>query len=262
MLYSFDQVALYLNRATLLIKASAGSLKFITGNDGTKVSYIGAKAEETQILTFGDAVWIANNDDNDSTTQREYLNKMGVSTRQELMDHVEAYQGRALKTHQGKFTEGGMTSEEKLLYRLASRNDQDRVEKFSYPGTLAPALVASANATYKLSAEGPPPSSGIVFVTGSYVGSGGPEHAEQKLLAALSKCGGNVRGSVTISGCKMACSICEDVLDSAKEKLKNRFIQLNYNSSFVNSIRNDEDVGLRKKNSHGIKALDTARYFD
>ncbi len=263
MLYSLDQVALYLNRATILIKKAGGDLEYITGRRGTTITAFGKGAEETQCLSFGSAIWIANNDDQDTLLQLALLNKLGISTREQLMDHVDRYQGSVMTTFRGAFKVESMTAEETLLYLMATRNDVDRLpdERFAPPPAMT--LPASArNPEYKLSASGPAPSSGIVFVTGSYAAQGGGdggEHAEQKLLVALSKSFGSVNGTVTISGCKMACSICEKVLEDTALALRSRNIGLKYVNTHVNALR--DSVGLSKKNSVRIKALDIEHYF-
>jgi hypothetical protein len=264
MLFSLDQVALYLNRAVLVIKGAGGSLKFLTGAEGATIPVVGARAEETQCLSFGNALWIANNDDNDTHTQMALLARLGIGTREALMDHVDEYQGSVMPMWRGAINIAeGTPAEVKLLHKLASRNDEDRAEgeKFSPPAAnLILPRNPAVNLSYKLGTGASPPTSGIVFVTGSYSGNGGDAlHAEQKLLAAMSQVAPNVTGAVTISGCKMACSTCEGVLDAVAERVSARGIALRYNNSAVNALR--DEVGLRKKNSHGIRALDTAAYF-
>ncbi|KPF41674.1 hypothetical protein D621_21480 [beta proteobacterium AAP51] len=255
-----DQVALYLNRATLLIKAAGGKISYITGNDATSVSCSGQRAEETQIASFGDAVWIANNDDADSSTQRELLDKLGISSSKELIDHVDNYQGRVLSSHKGAFTPGAMTPEETLLYKMATRSDAESGTSLAVPGTLAPAAKAAANPSFKISGAGPAPTAGIVFVVGSYVGGEGTsEHAEQKLLAALGKTPRAMSAAVTISGCKMACSTCKEVLDKAAARFKSSGGQLRFNNSIVGIWR--DEAKLSKKHAKGIRSLDVAHYF-
>jgi hypothetical protein len=263
MLYSLDQVALYLNRATILIKKAKGDLEYITGKKGTTIAASGLGAEETQCLSFGSAIWIANNDNGDTLIQMALLNKLGINTAEQLIDHVDRYQARVMATAKGAFVPAAMTAEESLLFAIASRHDADSApgEKFApaAPMELPPSV---KNPEYKLTASGPAPSSGLVFVTGSFMAVGGgegSEHAEQKLLVALSKSFGSVNGTVTISGCKMACSVCEKVLEDTAKELKSRNIALKYVNTYVNELR--DKAKLSKKNAVNVKALDVALYF-
>jgi hypothetical protein len=68
-----------------------------------------------------------------------------------------------------------------------------------------------------------------VFIKGSYTGmttTSGSEHAEQKLLAALSRCVHQAFDkTVPLSGCKMACSVCKDVISAAGTMLSLRRLE-------------------------------------
>jgi hypothetical protein len=72
-LYELAKVATYLNLATIKIKGEAGSLEWLTGNDNTIAYEDTAQSQETQCLSFGSTLWIANNEDRDTTTQKTFV---------------------------------------------------------------------------------------------------------------------------------------------------------------------------------------------
>ena len=92
-----NQVALYLNLATTRIKKDGNTLTYL-GLPGVELNVApGREQQETQILFVRDALGIANNDDSDSLCQKALLEKLGVSTPDNLIEHVANYQGRVFE---------------------------------------------------------------------------------------------------------------------------------------------------------------------
>jgi hypothetical protein len=259
MLYSSVEIALYLNLATIEVKAAAGKLRYLMGNDTTTIPFQQtAQSEETQCVEFGSALWIANNDDGDTKTQQELIKKIGVSTRAQLVDHVDTYASRLFPRHSNKYVTGGMSAKQKLLYSLTMRHGV-----LPFPAALVPGGGGVVE-EHRLGAVGEP-GTALVFVVGSYVGDAGLScHAEQKLMAALGKYlkVNTIVGSVTVSGIKMPCAYCEEALDDVQKRLTalKTGITLRTRNGYVDELRGE--AGLNMAHPSNIKTLDIDTYFD
>jgi hypothetical protein len=121
-----------------------------------------------------------------------------------------------------------------------------------------------ANATFDLASTVAPSSSGVVFVTGTYSGTGGTSlHAEQKLLAALGLYlqKNNARGRVTIGGCKMACATCSTALTNVRARLATNYalVNLHWENAIVDEYRRASGIGA--DSNAGIRLIAAATYF-
>ena len=258
-----DQISLYLNLATSKTRDAGGKLRWLTGTD--KEIPVGAsESQETQCMIFGNCVWIANNQDVDTDFQFTLLNYLDIHTYAKLKEHVEANQHLVLPTFNNNYLISNDSKPgEKLLARITG----------TVNGVAAPAGTAIARGNspmscsrYKLSSGRQPALDGIVFVTGSYDGSGGEkEHAEQKLLAAL----GNYlkKGtlldskSLSFSGCKSACSTCKRVLTAVQSRLR---VGASRNRLFFDEPELAQmriDAGMSAAHPSGIKELNIDAYF-
>jgi hypothetical protein len=263
---SDDQIALYLNLATSKTRAAKGDIGWLTGTPGTIVPVSASSSLETQCMVVGSCIWIANNEDVDSDFQCDFLNRIGISRYSVLVRHVEAHQTRLLPTHAGKFNvSSGAKPGEKLMARLTdTRNNTEAV----FPEFRLPEANAQGSCTsYSLTSALAPVAEGIVFIKGSYQGTDGEnEHAEQKLMAALGKYlqgygTGIYSKSVTVSGCKSACSTCRGVLEAITLRLRNG---LSANRLFFDDaalVGARTEVGMGASHPKGIKKLDIAHYF-
>lgn len=265
MAYSMNQVALYLNLAAARVKAD-GDLRYLMGPGAPKISG-GGNLQETQILFVRDALWVANNDDADTVLQKAILEKLLIGTPEALVEHVEACQTRVFKRMKlgakEIFVPPGSPAEI-LLAELAGLDDAGGKRDLTYPSALGALPVAGKKPVgYALQPPGSstaPAVSGIVFVTGNYegtVGSGDNEHAEQKLLAALSRVPDSVRGTLALYGCKRQCSVCKNVFDKAIPKVASSYRYLNCRAHDDPAIENYQ----AQAHPSGIKALDVDRYF-
>lgn len=259
-----DQIALYLNLATTKTRGAAGDIGWLTGTPGTTVAVAASTSQETQCMVLGSCIWIANNEDTDSDFQCRFLNLLGISSYVKLTEHVEKYQKRLLPSHAGRFnvTDGSRPGE-KLLARVT--------ETANGPAPVLAVCAVPATpgtcATYGLASAGAPAVSGIVFVSGSYVGAGGEnEHAEQKLMAALGKylqgTGTSIQAKrLQVAGCKSACQTCRGVLQTIQARVlagssKNR---MSFDTPELVEARTA--VGMGAAHPSNIKALDVDHYF-
>jgi hypothetical protein len=272
MLYSYNQVALYLNLAAARV-AKDGHLGYLTGSELPKVSGGGHDHQETQILFVNDdALWVANNDDADTLLQKAILEKLHIGTPEALIDHVQTYQTRVFKRRKNGASEifTPRTSPAEILLAELVGTDYEgnkRVlhDQNDYPAALWPLPAAplggKKSSGYSLQSSGATPAlSGIVFITGRYEGKSGTgdnEHAEQKLLAALSRLPDNVRGRLDFYGCKQQCQTCKGVFDEAKPRLLSSYRFL------VCTAHDDAKVDNYQAQAHpsNIKALDVDHYF-
>lgn len=265
MLYSNNQIALYLNLASGHIKRD-GHLRYLTGKPSPKLTG-GGNLQETQILFVRDALWIANNDDSDTLLQQSLLNMLGIGTPQALIEHVAAYQGRVFNRIkiQGEMqfdTPSGPAEE--VMEELCKLDELGNAKDIVYPADMVGLPIGGvSNPKYKLTSpdgdRAKPPVSGIVFVVGNYEGSGDGinEHAEQKLLAALSRVPDSITGTLPLFGCKRQCSVCEDVFDRAMPRLRSSYRYLNCRA------HSDTKITKYQAQAHpsNIKALDVDQYF-
>lgn len=212
-LQELARIACYLNLATDKIKGAGGDIEWLTGTSKTVTCDKDAPSEETQCLSWGNTLWIANNNDDDSATQLAFLTALGIGTSQALVTHVKsAHALRVLPSHKGDLVPGSFTAKGKLFYSLVGNGATKPGGEFAAPGG------AVSIGTFKLSSTTTSGlTTGISFVTGSYDGTGGDAlHAEQKLLAALGKLCATwkPRGEVNVGGIKSACTTCAPVLES------------------------------------------------
>jgi len=267
-----EQVALYLNAVATHLGETAGKLdKLVAGNK--TITFSTGRNEETQCLSVDGALWIANNDDADTNSQQAFLNAIGINNYDKLVEYIDQYQSLVLPStkNSATLTMESLSPKKRLLYELATADGKNNLLTMQQ----LPQLPANpvSNPSYSLASNDPPPApkklgttwSNILFVKGSFDGKktkAGSEHAEQKLLAALSRCTDRAFGKgVKVFGCKMACAVCETVLESAARKLSARGATLKYVDSVVDDLRNSDKVKLRKANPDGIKDLDVDAYF-
>lgn len=263
MAYSMNQVALYLNLAAKRVQADE-SLKYLTGNKTPKITG-GGQGSETQILFVRDALWIANNDDADTRLQKAILDRLAIDTPDGLIDHVDAYQGRVFgRRRQGnnESYDVGTSPTATLLYELAGMDDLGASRDVPYPGDLVLPAAPAANRLITIGAPNnfhAPPVTGIVFIVGNYQSSNDApnEHAEQKLLAALSRLPENIRGTLALYGCKRACNVCATVVQDVTRKLRGEQRYLNSRS------HDDPHVQGYQNQFHAanIKSLDVDAYY-
>lgn len=263
MAYSMNQVALYLNLAAKRVQVD-GSLRYLTGNDAVVLAG-GGQGSETQILFVRDALWIANNEDTDTLLQKNIVERLGIRTPEELIAHVEAYQGRVF----GRRMQGGRQAYDvgssptaKLLYELAEKTDIGGTRAVPYPPDM---VLPAATATSTCTIGGPgafvaPAVTGIVFVFGTYQATN-PQapnmHAEQKLFAALSRVPGNIRGTLPLYGCKRPCDVCAGVVGGVTARLRD-------DQRYLNSRAHDDpavDGYAPQFHAVNVKILDVAAYF-
>ena len=267
-LYSLNQVACYLNLAASRI-AKQGNISYLT--DNAKDGLIGGakQHQETQILLFGDpkskspTLWIANNDDADTHLQMNLLNKLGIITAESLIKHVSTYQGRLFKPSNYTKKNKDLCQEPTdptgiSLYQLALLEAES--ETLDYPKPLTLVENNTFNSEYQINLNNTPDSTKtLLFVTKSYIGlspNTGEEHAEQKLLAALSKLS-SVNETLYFYGCKPPCVACKHVLllveqNQSKLKLKLKYDNHNDGAKYP---------AVKNSTSDTIKKLDVDKYF-
>lgn len=264
-----NQVALYLNLAAKRVHESR-NLSFLTGNNAIAMG-AGGLGQETQIMFVRNALWIANNDDADTRLQKSLLDRLGINTVDALIDHVDTYQGRVF----GRRRQGGVdvyenraSPTERLLFELAGYEEDGsaRAAGVPYAANLVPPVRGVANPTYTIQGaaarRAEPPVNGIVFVLGNYDADEATraavnEHAEQKLLAALSSVPDAIRGTLALYGCKRACNVCARVLTAADARLRQERRYLNTRSHDDAHVENYQ----AQFHAENIKALDVAAYF-
>lgn len=254
-------IALYLNCALRLIRANHNSPHYLTGvTGGPTLTLPGTQNQETQCMMVGGALWIANNDDADSATQRELLNHLGINRLNKLVDHVERYRGRVLPTHNGAYNPHTFTLKQALLFALmpaSERTTPPAAHDGRFPNNVNNIAFTLGNPVTNLKN-----CSRIVFVSGSYTGQGGTSlHAEQKLLAALGELwqDWSYRQPVYIQGCKPPCTRCAQVLRGVNQRLSSgkRF---SYANTTVADARTT--VALNQVTTNGsVRALDLDQYF-
>ena len=263
MAYSMNQVALYLNLAAKRVQAD-GNLRYLTGNTNVALNG-GGQGSETQILFVRDALWIANNDDADTRLQKAIVDRLGIDTPEALIEHVDAYQGRVFGRRRQGNNESynvGTSPTATLLYELAGMDDAGESRDVPYPGNLVLPAAAAANRVITIGAPNAfhaPPVTGLVFIVGNYQASNNApnEHAEQKLLAALSQLPDNIRGTLALYGCKRACNVCATVVQDVTRKLRGEQRYLNSRS------HDDPHVNGYQNQFHAanIKSLDVDAYY-
>ena len=260
-------IALYLNCALKLIRNKNNKLHYLTGNElGAAISRPGTQNQETQCLVVGGALWIANNDDADTNTQRELLNRLGINRFNKLAEHVEKYRGRVLPTHNGAYNQGAFTLKHKLLFALIPES-----KRLNPPAAYTSPMPTSVNnVTYNVGNQvnNLKNNSRIVFVTGTYEGQGGGQsgcHAEQKLLAALGllwKDPFSHKQPVYLQGCKSPCTRCEQVLNVVSQRIRTssgkRFSSANIT---VRNARTSSGLIQVTTNEAGVRALNVDTYF-
>jgi hypothetical protein len=221
---SLVKISLFLNLTAERIAAAGGVAEYVDG--GPKKAKLTFDNAETQCMEIGTGLWIANNSTDASAIQCAYLTRMGINSLAALMEHVRHHLPRVLPVHTVKagrrYVESRSEKEIMLraIYELGSETAAP--EEKAFP----PNKKAQGPGTYSLTAENPPSTGGIVFVTGEYDGlpSSATCHAEQTLLAAALRLGtGRLRvedqaGQIVVGGCKLPCGDCGAVLAAVKER--------------------------------------------
>jgi hypothetical protein len=252
-------IACYLNLATQKIRSQRGSLKWLTGNELKTIDVAAGRSEETQCLSWGETLWIANNDDADSDVQMQFLSYLGIDNGPDLsthIKHIDEYGRRVLSMFANKIKPNGSSAKE-LLFEALTPGSEELGPAFK-PGaakTIRQIKLTSALTTHLIS--------GISFVTGDYEGEGTNLHAEQKLLAAfgLRHKMDEPAGKVLVGGIKPPCATCEKVLKKAQERLaedkyKNPLV---FEDAAVERIRTE--AGFAQVHASNIRSLDVDKYF-
>ena len=254
-LLSLAKIATYLN----LVATKAGTtdeLEWLTGRKTDKITVTAAvQHEETQCMSFGSTLWIANNADADTKTQQSFVNKIGVAKPHLLLQHVEKYGSRLLPTWQGAISVNAFTPKAHLLYLLLG-SPAKIAKAYTLPG-------AAACGSYALDPNTTPSIGGIVFVRGTYDGTVGSTHAEQKLLAALGVYlqradPKSIPGELHCGGTKAACTECKTALTAVQSKLKATKV-LKFDDGAVKDHRTTS--GLNDAHPSNISGLTVATYF-
>jgi len=258
-----EEVSLYLNLATTILNNNAGSLEFLTGNTNYTIVLGDANSQnqETQCLSVAGRLWIANNNDADSTTQRNFIIQLGISTKTKLLAHVDKYLQRVLGYHGDNVQYAHQNSgKRRLLFQ----------SNFGMHATTRGAALAVlpgggiCNTHSVGNALTVPPNDSLLMIIGQYQGDVAVGfHAEQKLIAAFGK---YVRAhpgpySVTVGGNKTACATCAAVLADASLRLAamNPPSTLTYTNAIMDRLRGT--VGLGADDPAGIRRADLAPYF-
>ncbi len=258
-------IATYLNY--LSIRATSGSYNstWLTGKKLKADPRAAApEHEETQCLSFGSTLWIANNDDRDSEYQRGLLTELGIGRPPDLLKDATRHGSRLLNYHEatGGYPLGETDPKAKLLYQLLGGTG------LGAPAEYVPPPVRNACGRYSLKSGGTPPSGAVVFITGDYdyVGGGKECHAEQKLLAALGiyMRSHQVAGSIAVAGTKLPCTTCGRVLAALAHSLRFLYYSLYYSEisdpGHLNAAREYARM-LAVRKTDDTKALDLRVYF-
>jgi hypothetical protein len=258
---TLTRMALYLNLATKRIKEAGGSLSYIANKTDKKVKVPGDEGQqETQVLYLGGIqprLFIANNDDKDTETQRELMNLLGIDNIGLFNDHIDRFQGCALKRAKGEYS-GGRTPKEELLYSLVGlkKTDAADLKNFDFGKTVVNDTVGTGGDLAGVFGN-------LVFVTGSYEGSGGDTlHAEQKLVALVLKNVAKLRKyrRLTVAGCKTACGTCAKALADAAGSLENEGLPLFWtDDAAVKKARTD--AKLSPDDPKDIRMLNVKAYL-
>jgi hypothetical protein len=263
MLRTLEAISVYLNLVVELLKRDE-DYSFITSGTATLThTIVATQNQETQCMSFGSTIWIANNEDEDTLLQKKFLTDVGVKTAEDLRRHVAKYATRAL---------GHAPSRE----NVAESHQRSPGQKFLYnlveipPTTRGTAMVALPRdgvvAEYALGTRTKteaPPVAQIVVITGKYEGEGGVKmHAEQKLLAALGRALRLYPGlfGIKCAGLKRPCGTCGPVLEEVKNLLAARTPALDFDYSSSVGDKRDR-TGLGEDTPPGIRALEIGAYF-
>ncbi len=258
-----ERIATYLNLATDKLKETP-DLSWITGTATPITLGSTAPSQETQCMQVQSSIWIANNEDADSTTQRNFLDALGVRTLDELRYLSIVYGAHVLPFHTGRLALKKTHPKSNLLAFMIAGIDTVRELEQAAPYEV---LATATNTPYALSSVNPPPVSGIVFVTGSYQGDAATRtdagmHAEQKLLAALGKyiqANPTFGATIYLGGTKMPCSKCGVVIASVAERLRFR---VEIRQDLTTTLRDmRSEAGISTKSASGIRKLDVDHYF-
>lgn len=258
-----ETIATFLNLVASRVKAEGGSITWFTTTGDPITAPTGTASQETQCMSVLNAIWIANNDDGDSTTQLQFLNTLGIKTQAALEKLASEYGTRVLRWHGTEprvtlvTTGAAVSPKQKVMLSLLGGGTPTLAGKFIKKDKVA-------NRAYALNSPSTPSTSGIVFVTGEYDGNAGTAmHAEQKLLAALGTHlqANNTRGRVTVGGCKMACATCSTALTNVRARLTAHYplTNLHWENAIVDGYRRDAGIGA--DSNGGIRLIDAASYF-
>jgi hypothetical protein len=238
----------YLNVVATKVAAGTLTLRWLTGGTETITGLTAdARHEETQGLSFGGTLWIANNGDNDSNVQQAFLNWAGISLPGQLLTHAKTYSVMALPFHAGALSVARIArDEDRVLYAaLQATGASLTANTFTTAGTVA-------CGDFNLATAGGAPGRGaIVFVTGDYqctAAGGNSCHAEQKLLGAMGRVLASGKDFYTVArvaGTKPPCKTCRQVIDAVL--------------AIIPGLRFDTTQG--RQNVNGITKLDVSHYF-
>lgn len=258
-----ERIATYLNLATDKLKETP-NLSWITGVETPITLGSTAESQETQCMQIQGAIWIANNEDADSTTQRNFLNALGIRTLDELSYLSIVYGAHLLPFHKGTLALKKTYPKVNLLaYMIGGTEHPEQLEEAEHYEV----LTTATNTSYALSSVTPPPVSGIVFVSGSYQGdeatqTNSGQHAEQKLLAALGKymqANPTFGATVYLGGIKMPCSKCDTVVNAVAARLRFRVEIRQDLTTTLRGMRSKAKISV--KSATGIRQLNVDHYF-
>lgn len=273
---SLVQIAVYLNLAISRVFEDE-SLAYLTGNEGDAPGFklVIKDSQETQLLLLTDGqLWIASNEDEATTFQRELLNRLNIKDYTGLSTHVSTYLARLLPVHDKKFLPKSYTAIKspvgKLLFTLVDDASDGKLSqgKLDLPQPFGLPENQAANDIYKLSENetplgqmAPPPTGKIVFVYNNYKGTGTHSHAEQKLLAALgyARPHRNINGDVLVAGCKSPCTTCRKALDAVASTNQLGCV-LKY-TPCAGILAKRVKCRLKPCDAENIRLLDTSFYF-
>lgn len=257
------RIALYLNLAMSQLIEGKKKPTYVLANYDKELSEPTKSNEETQVLFVNNQLWIANNNDLDTDTQLELLNVLGINNATALKNHVDKHQGRVINVHANSIYKP-KSGKEWLLHELAAA-DNTLVEPSKW-GSKEIYSSSAKNITYTVGNE--PKMKGsdekLVFVKGDYAGVDKPNgsmHAEQKLLAALIRHKHEFFGkTVTFAGCKMACTVCEKVLNNARSRFSN-LLSIHFVDNDVDALRKTEKVNLPQVGAPETRDLKFSEYL-
>lgn len=278
----FERIAIFLSIVTEKITKASSSEKIkLTwlepDLDISMDSQPATNNEETQVLASGTGgaldppalFWIANNDISASESQVAYCNAVGIGTYKELHDHVNKFEVRLI-TSMGKpkndehstlrvLARGMMNSVGTRPELTKSRNARVLSKKIiPFSGKLT-VLKNTTNFTIQPTPaeiksggnNGAFQQAPFYFIHDEYDGNVGDNsdklHAEQRLLAAFSKIKENEGMTIGLYGCKVACSCCSVVINSARDSLRDKKnITLLFPNSDANTIRTNAGFDKRE----------------
>lgn len=224
------------------------------------------EGQETQVLSFGSELWIANNSDEDTVVQLKFLETHAVFTPATLAKFVDYSQVKVLSKGNFGVVPSSFTPKQKLLFALMEQDGfvkkDDKDIEIILPDKPSKDSPKFQHELFKLNSEANlyrrvHLGQRIVFVVGDYkqVGDCAKFHAEQKLVAAALHHKIYFNGNtIKVMGCKTACKTCDEALcKAANGPLRH----LHFRSD-IDDIR--PKFGLGTDSPPGIALLDTDAY--